>query len=594
MGIIGWMSLINPITWVLLILTMFIGVDVCIAEVTVVRVEAGGDVQAALDAAGEGDTVELASGVYHAGVVVRTRGVTLRAAEPGGAVLSNAAIEALDWERGEGDLYSAKVEYPVRWVVAGRRNMFGYDTLDELKAFTRLGRESKGDVGGPREGFVWSEGVLYVRLLKGADPREEKVRIHRDLGGEKKARTNRTFWSGWWDFRRLVEGTAARPGTAVTVEAEGVTLEGLRIELAPVAGVVAVGDGLTVRDCAITSTRIGIIGGGAADLTVENSSYDCFPVYEWARWGQMQEPQVNTRDAMQTSNFEATFVQHHGKRARIVNNVAWQCYDGMWPRGMVQGSTEADRSETVDNLVFGCADECVEFDSREPLRLRVHRNIFSDALVTLAISPVLGGDLWIRHNVVYQSPERGLPQCTLLKFDCPWGFRQEGRVPTREVHIEDNMLINTRLSLYWTGDDHRFEDCTFDGNVVDLAFGNQWKLPGWEPGVNMLRIWNKNKNPHTLANSVWAGDLPVFRIPPPYGAMAEEPRFERSVGERTETDAGEQGEAMDLRLRFGAGDSELDWLPLRVGPRWDREADWRQFLSPSLRHMVVPAGVRAE
>ena len=396
-----------------------------------VRVAAGEDLQAAVDRAAPGSTLELAAGTYPLPVRIKTPGLTLKAAEPGAVTLSGAAEGELDWQPADGaeGLYAADVPYPVRWVTADGRNLLGYDRPEELMQFKRLGRESKQDVGANPEGFTWQDGKLYVRLFEGRDPRQAEMKVHRDLDDPKPNAKNREWWpTEWAHTADLGTFLAKQPGVGVAILADGVTLEGLRIEMAPVTAVAVDADGATVRDCAISASRWGVAAGGSADLTVEHSAFSGYPAYEWVRWGQSQKPEVNTRDAMQTSNLETCFVQHAGPRPVIRHNVAWQAYDAMHPRDMAAGgSTDPAnlRGESAYNLILGSADEHYEFDSTEPLHLRVHHNIMADALVSLAFSPVLGGDLKVDHNLVYNSPEHGLTKSALLKFDCPWGFRQD-------------------------------------------------------------------------------------------------------------------------------------------------------------------------
>ncbi len=577
-----------------------------------VSVAAGDDLQKAIDRAQPGTTLELAAGTYPLPLTVETPGLTLRAAEPGSVTLSNVAETPLNWQPADGTegLFVAAVPYPVRWVTADGRNLLGYDQPEGLRKFQRLGRETKDNVGANPEGFTWEDGKLYVRLFEAQDPRQAEVKVHRDLDDLKPDKKNREWWPTEWSHTAdLGAFLSKQPGVGVVIAADGVTLEGLRIEMAPVTGVAVKADGATIRDCEISATRWGIASGASADLTVEHSSFSGYPAYEWVRWGQSQKPEVNTRDAMQTSNLETCFVQHAGPRAVIRHNVAWQAYDAMHPRDLV-GGDDADparvRSESAYNLILGSADEHYEFDSKEPLHLRVHHNVMADALVSLAFSPVLGGDLKVDHNLVYNSPEHGLAKSALLKFDCPWGFRQDGRSPTRDLTIVHNTLINAHLFLYWTGDDHLFEKIVFDDNLVDVVLANEWKLTGFEPGPgNVLRVMKgKHRGNVGLPNSHFLGDDEVgYAAPPPYGTGM--------MPVLVPLDTGGDGNGAPLDPRLAPGSAAVDatgdgspagafdvasgsdgsgrWLPLRVGPRWDTEAAWQQTLPPSLREAVEPA-----
>ena len=449
----------------------------------VVEVQPGDDVQAALDAAKPGDVITLAAGTYDGGLTVKNGGtaekpLVITAAEPGGATISNVAEGSPRFEK-QGDLYAAPVDYRVRWAFVGEgeegRNLFEYPDKRALQEGKAPGRHSGGDAVGPPEGFAWEGGTLYVKLLDDADP-TGTVRVHRDYGGDAEADT-----AEYWKQARDNRSSA---GSLIKVDAPHVVIQGLRLHLAPEVAVQVNADDVTVADCLITAAHTGVDGfhrgsdTGADGLRIEHCKFTAYPVYQWMRWGREEfQPPDAIWNSIYNSNLFATAVRYDGRDTRVLNNDLAESFDAVQRHVHERPDDAEPASEFAYNLVRNAADECFEFDSTGDLNVRVHHNVLLDALVPLAISPAQGGGLTIDHNLVYESPEGGLFTSALLKFDAPWR-KVWIDSPTKDVLIANNTLVNGRAFLYWTGEDHAFEDVAFVNNLVWVRLDQPWRLGG--------------------------------------------------------------------------------------------------------------------
>lgn len=567
------------------------------------RVASNGELQQVLDDASPGDIITFAPGTYRGLITVNKGGnaeapVVLRAEEPGTVTLTNAVAPGykLAFANVKGDLYGAPVPWRIRWVmVEGHRNLMDYVTLAGLETFRAIGNDSRRMEDGPPEGFAWEDGFLYVRLLAGKDPNRAGVEIHRETNVFDKK--TYTLWGG----RSFKQGD----GFLLDVRAPYVVLEGLKFHIAPDIAVQVNADDVTIRDCHFDGCIRGIESLASANLTVEHCEYSGYPTYQWVRWGQLHG--VNGRmglwNTIYASNLCNTFIHHYGPSVKVRHCMVYEAFDGIWPRNM--GTLDPEKtSEYAYNLFMSAGDECIEFDTRQAINLRVHHNIIMDATVPLALSPVQGGGLTIDHNIVYVSPERGLKHCTLLKFDCPW--RRDYGVPSRGITFVHNTLVNSYHTLSWTK--HRFIDCVFENNVMMVNRSSPWEQEGYEPTEHNIYT-GPNVNPSHMPPML-TGTEPGFVTAPDFTAAALPvlPLQEAGLAEATPAFAGEY---VDFHLRAdspavdaGAPDTGAEyhhktsgpapdlgaielgdtWEFPRPGPRWavGQYRPWRPELPPSL------------
>jgi hypothetical protein len=444
----------------------------------IVRVTPESSLQAALDTAQPGDVIRLAPGVYYESVVVARSGtaaapIVITAEDPGTATISGATPPdfSLSFSHVQGDLYRASVPWTVRWVMVDGRNLMGYDDRAGLETFTILGHDSGNLVDGPPEGFVWVGGQLYVRLLGRQDPNQATVEIHRSFAGADTPPRNTDFFGdrAWPSYRDLALDDPT--GANITVLGNHVIIAGLKLHLGPLSAVNVAGNDVAVRDCYVDGAWRSVRAGDSARVTVEYSEFSGYPAYQWVRWGSVNGKQNQLWNAIYNSNLNINHVHHFGASFKLNHNLIYECFDCLWPRNM--GDLDpADTAEYSANLVMSCGDECIEFDTREPINLRVHHNFLMDATAVLALSPVLGGGLMIDHNIVYSSPEYGLGSSVLLKFDCPWCTN--GSESTKLVTLAHNTMVSSTGGTYWTGEDHTYENSIFENNILYTRRETGW------------------------------------------------------------------------------------------------------------------------
>jgi len=592
------------ILWLVLFFTITVITEVYAQKTgRVLQVMPDSNLQQVLDDATPGDIITLATGTYRGLITVNKGGdasapVVIRAEDPGTVTLTNATLPdyKLEFDNIKDDLYRTAVPWQVRWVmVEGHRNLMDYVTLDGLETFRAIGNDSRRIEDGPPEGFAWENGFLYIRLLGGADPNDTGIEIHRETNVFQEKIY--TLWGG----RSFKQGD----GFILDVRAPYVVIEGIKFHIAPDIAIQVNADNVTIRDCYFDGCIRGIESLASANLTVEYCEYSGYPTYQWIRWGQLVgvNGKMGLWNVIYASNLCNTFIHHYGPSVKVRHCIVYEAFDGMWPRNM--GTLDPEKtSEYAYNLFMSAGDECIEFDTRTPINLRVHHNFIMDATVPLALSPVQGGGLMIDHNIVYVSPERGLSHCTLLKFDCPW--RSSYSAPSRGITMVHNTFVNSYHTLSWTK--HEFVDCIFENNVMMVKRSSQWDQLGYVPtkyniytgpdvDPNHMPPMLVGKNPGFQQHPDFeAKPLPVLPLQE-VGLASATPTFHGPYvdfslrSDSPAVDAGTpatgdeyhhtaRGKASDL----GAIELGENWTFPRPGPHWaiGKKMPWRPELPPSL------------
>ena len=541
------------------------------------------DIQKALDAAKPGDTIVLKDGVYYQSVVI-TRGgtaakpVTLRAANGGGATLSGAVPPKqakLKFELVEGDLYKAAAGHRVWWVMIGSRNLVNYGNLSYLTQFQFPNQSGGGLKRCVPEGFAWQDGTLYVRLEKKANPNDAAIEISRLTGGHTSAEpefAKRIHWAPDTGFD--VPGTGhlfCETLGLITVKADNVVIEGLRLHMGVGSAVIVHGNDVTVRDCYITGSHIGIyqpdvvklpphespghrpIGRSnriARGLTVEYCEYNASPGYRLCRrgfWG-----------GLYAANISGVFMNFGGPRSIVRHNWVYDSsQDHLQPRGNGT-SSPADASEIAYNLIQNCADDPIEFDSATPMNLRVHHNVILDGMCLLSLCPVMGGGLTVDHNIFYNSPENGIRNCPWLKLGTPWG---KG-LPTRDVRLIHNTVVQPHGVFQWFAKDIGYENNVMENNILYVAKSQDWGVADFPLSRHNLYCGPKIDPKHIP--EIIHGDQPFASMKP----MDFNLRPDSAA-----VDAGAAGKDYHHKARgkapdLGAIELGETWKFPRPGPRW--------------------------
>ena len=457
-----------------------------------VNVEPGQSLQEAADKLQPGDTLLLAEGTYYQGLVLTRSGtadkpITIKAAAPGKVIITGAMKTTPEFQKVEGDVYKTKpgaVKWKgsgtgKAWVIADDRNLFNCQSMEELKTF-RSGRYWT-----PLEGFFCQDGDMYVRLLGGADPNKAKVAI-------------------------------SRPDTTVLLDIQGqqhIVLHGLRFRAAPTVAVRLAGRNhphaickhIVIRDCSFFGFHQGVAGVairqeekefGPSDVTVEHCQFSNYPTYDWLHYS-MHHEQPAWR-AMYHSTLGGNAILPGG------NVTAWKIrhcyihdtYDGIGvaTTGEKGRDNPALEHEYAYNLLHRCADDNIEFDSMQYAGVRVHHNVILEGQCLLGLSPVQRGGVTIEQNIVYASPEYGIPWSVIFKFSTPSGsaWSLGGFRPLTGMTISSNTLINAKSGVSWgTTSRHGpyFKNNTVANNII---YARDWKFCSGLPWSEGLVIEKNN------------------------------------------------------------------------------------------------------
>jgi hypothetical protein len=550
-----------------------------------VNLRPGDDIQKALDEAVPGDTITLEDGVYYQRLTI-TRGgtpekpVTLKAAHGGGATISGAASSEtikLKFELAEGDLYKAAVAYRVWWVMDGPRNLVNYGTLELLKQF-RFPDQSNGELHPCMpEGFAWEDGTLYIRLEHAADPNAAPIQISRLASGHTSAEPEYARRGRWapdtgFDVPGLGHLYSSTIGL-ITVKADNVVIEGLRLHMGVGAAVVVHGNDVTVRDCYITGSHLGIcqpdtrslppIGTPGMNkivpsihtgrnLTVEHCEFTSPPGYGACRRGFWS--------GLYGANVSGVFMNFGGARSVVRHNWVYDSsQDHFQPRGNGTTSPE-DASELAYNLIQNCADDSIEFDSASLMNLRVHHNVILDGMCLMSLCPVMGGGLVIDHNLFYNSPENGYRACPWLKLGTPWG---KG-LPTQGVRLLHNTVVQPYGAMEWFLKDQRYTNNVIENNIIYVGQPQNWGAADFPLSRYNLYCGPGVKAEH-MPNLIH-GDQPFVSLEPmDFNIRPDSAAVDAGApGKDKEYFHTSAGKAPDL----GAIERGEEWQFPRPGPRW--------------------------
>ena len=578
--------------------------------------------QEAADELQPGDTLLLAEGTYYQSFNL-TRGgterkpITIKAEAPGKVIITGAMKTTPKFEQVEGAIYNTKwsakglKDRGTRrvWVVADGRSLYNYTSMEEMKTC----KPGKGRDTTPLEGFLYRDGELYIRLLGGTTPDNANVAV-------------------------------SRPDTTILVEIKGqehVVLEGLRFHVAPDVAVRVgirrhphtVCRHIVIRDCHFFGCHRAIVGqnvrvdrpGGAVEygpshITVEHCEFSNYPTYDWLHYSMVLEQPA----------WRALYHSTLGGNAILPggNVTAWKirhCYIhdtfdgiGVASTGEQGRNRPALRHEYAYNLLHRCADDNIEFDSIEYAGVRAHHNVILEGQCLLGLSPVQRGGVTIEHNIVYASPEYGIPWSVIFKFSTPGGsaWSRGGFHPLSGMIIRNNTLINAKSGVSW-GTSTRHGKYFKDDNLVanNIIYARDWDfcsgLP-WKEGLEIqknnlcvgpLIEAGKHAPPRVLCSrskGPLVGRDTYFRdvMPPSLrglvdeGELGEEIEINRvsfAVSEQYVRAAAKEcgfdaAEYMDVHKHLGAIPPGTKWEFPRPGPRWavGELAPPRPPLPPSL------------
>jgi hypothetical protein len=575
-----------------------------------VTVGPGQSLQEASDRLQPGDTLLLEEGTYYQSLKLTRSGtagnpITIKAKAPGKVIITGAMETTPKFEQVEGAVYKTKWAAKnwkgsgtgQAWVIADDRNLYNFASMEEMKTFERgilRGQPQRT----PQEGYFYQGEELYIRLLGGTDPNKAKVAISRP------------------DVQVLLDIKSQ----------EHIVLEGLRFHVAPSSAIVlgkaprseAASKHIVIRDCYFFGFHSSIRGQGSHDVTVEYCQFNNYPTYQWMRYGQLQGGQ--TWKAMYDSGLGGNAISPGGKASawKIRHCYIHDCFDGIG----VASTGDPDSAllnEYAYNLLHNCADDSIEFDAIEYAGVHAHHNVLLDGFCMLGLSPVQAGGVTIENNIVYVSPEYGLPWGVIFKFSTPSAsaFWRGGFHPLTGITIRNNTLVNAKCGISWgTSPKYKpyFKENTVANNII---YSRDWEfcsgLP-WSEGLAIEKnnlcvgplieagknkhappgvLWTRNKEPFVKQDTYFCDVMPPS-LPGLVGAdeIGEEKEIGRvnfSVSEEyvraaIKESGFAEAEYKDVYKNLGAIPPGTKWEFPRPGPRWavGESALFHPPLPPSL------------
>lgn len=551
-------------------------------------VQPGDSLPAVLRASADGDTVILEDGSYYGRLTI-SHAVTLRARNPGRAVITHRHAAPLVWQPAADaprTWYASSVDWPVRGLWVEGVHAFDYRTRSHFDA----------RACGPFWSKAWQDGLtpypvpplafardaatrtLWLRLPDDRDPNRLDIAIN--AAGLDNTTLVQKDLGAAWNQQQIVTlgpppssepivmwyaGTADVPaeprridyppgcGVLIEIEADGVTLEGLRLSVGP-SVIVDVNDArrVTIRDCHFSGYQFGInTGYRCTQLTVEHCEFDGGLV--WSRGGH--------RDINANMWYHSTYivpVRFNGTGLTFRHNYVHEGYDLFQPRGRHKDFPDIPdlRSEVAYNVWHNAIDNVFEFDGVEArMNLRLHHNLILSDHDALAITTTEdGGPLTIDHNLWW-----------------PGGGRIMKLVGTGRTNRGVQFLHNT----YFTGDrpsHNHFVASAFENNIVISAAS---RPEDWTPDTlgdffpsrfNLLLDGQRYTTGFAgLTADPRLGDTPATRfVPQPDSPAIDAGRADPAYPQSNVTDARpdlgalEHGETIESwRETFG-----------RCGPRW--------------------------
>ena len=448
-------------------------------------VEPGRSIQSVIDRAAPGDTIVLEDGLYH-GALSIDKSLTLRARHGGEATITNRHPGPVVWRRAPGDgrtWFARGIDWPVHGMRVEGLHAFDYRTKRNFDTRTCGPYWSKGWQGGlaqytaPPIYFARDAAgdTLWLRLHDDRNPNDLDIAFNSaDVDGRTLVQKDLgTYWNQqqivtissdppvhpitmWYAGKPDKPGAPRRIdfpkicGIVIDINADNVTLEGLRISMAPTVGVeVNNSRHVTIRDCCFRGYQFAVnTGYECTHLTVEHCEMDGGRMISFGG-------NKNVTNHMWNHCTYVNPVKFNGTGLTFRHNYVYEGFDLFHPRGRHRDFPHVPdlRSDVAYNVWHNAIDNALEFDGVEALmNMRVHHNLVLQDYDALAITTTEnGGPLTIDHNIFW-----------------PGGGRLMKLVGTGRQNSGVEFVHNT----YFTGSTcshNTFADSIFENNIMISA-----------------------------------------------------------------------------------------------------------------------------
>jgi hypothetical protein len=452
-------------------------------------------VQQALDRAASGDEIVLRDGVYYQTIAV-TKPVVLRAENPGQATLTNKHPHPVKWRQaapGSRTWYAQGIDWPVHALRVRGLHAFDYRTKQNFDNqecgpyWSKEWQETKVKYAIPPIYFAReaSDNVLWLRLDDNRDPNQLPIDFNsRNIHGRTLVQKD---LGAHWNQQQIVvisddppvypvvhwyEGTPEAPrggrridfpkicGIIINIQADDVTVEGLRMEMAPTVGIeVNNSHRVTVRDCYFCGYQFAInTGYECTNLTITHCEMDGGRMYSFGG-------HRNVNATMWDQSLYIIPVKFNGTGLTFKHNYVYEGYDLFHPRGRHKDFPNVPdlRSEISYNVWQNNLDNVAEFDGVEArMNLRFHHNLVLSAHDAVAFTTTEdGGPLTVDHNIWW-----------------PGGGHFMKLTGTKRPNRGVIFVHNTYFSGHYVST-NTFQESVFENNLVippaELS-GGRWTL----------------------------------------------------------------------------------------------------------------------
>ena len=441
-------------------------------------------IQQTIDRAAAGDVIVLGDGVYHEAIDIDKPGLTIRAANPGKATITNRHDGDVIWRQAEGQShvwFAEGIDWPVHGMRVEGLHAFDYRTRDHFDKrecgpyWSKAWQAERKRYTSPPISFAHDapNHTLWLRLNDNRDPNNLTIDFNsRDV--DARTLVQKDLGTAWNQQQIVViskdppehpithwyDGTPEHPakgrkidfpkmcGTVIQINADDVKLEGLRITMGPTVGVeVNNASGVTIRDCYFAGYQFAInTGYECTKLTVEHCEFDGGKMVSFGRNGSAFEHMWN----------HSTYIipiKFNGTGLTFKHNYIYEGFDLFQPRGRHKDFAHVPDipSEVAYNVWHIATDNALEFDGVEAmLNMRVHHNlVLENKHDALAITTTeAGSPLLIDHNIFWPAGRR------IMKL------AGTGRTNRGVIFAHNTYFAGAECSY---GD---FADSAFDNNIV--------------------------------------------------------------------------------------------------------------------------------
>ena len=393
----------------------------------------GQSVQEVIDRSTNGDVIILKDGVYPGSLNIH-RSIMLKAEHGGKAMVTNRHEGSVTWIQtfpNSRTWFTAGIDWPVHRLLVEGVHAFDYRTKENFDNRTCGPYWSKGWQAGTKKYttppiYFAHDAVtrtLWLKLNDARNPNNIAVDFNsRDVDG---ATLVQKDLGAYWNQQQIVAisanppvhpitmwygGTPDNPseprminfpkicGIVIDIKADNVTLEGLRIHMAPTVGVeVNNSCDVTIRDCYFSGYQFAVnTGYECTNLAIEHCEIDGGEMITFGRHENITLHMWNHSTYVNPIKFNGTGLTFH-------HNYVYEGFDLFHPRGRHKDYPHVPNlpSDVAYNVWQNAIDNTLEFDGVEALlNMRVHHNLILQNYDALAITTTEnGGPLTIDHNI---------------------------------------------------------------------------------------------------------------------------------------------------------------------------------------------------